>query len=299
MKAGNPSEIARKYLEHGRSEDCPIIDMHGHWGPYGGGYFPAADPEVMIATLKRCGVEKIVCSSHESLMADVERGNGIMQQAIDRWPEALLGYWSINPNYPELAARAAEDFEKARGFVGFKFLPDYHTYPITGKRNCPALEYADQRGLLALVHTWGGSAYNSPAQLEEVARKYPHATFIMGHSGYGDWETSLRIARELPNVYLELTAVYVCHDFGMFPSGSGTPAPLLSYPQVNGIIELMVQVAGSRKVLFGTDLPWYSPLYAAGAVLFARISDDDRRNILHRNARRLLSAFVGERSRGK
>ena len=36
-------------------------------------------------------------------------------------------------------------------------------------------------------------------------------------------------------------------------------------------------------------MPWYSPHYAAGAVLFARIGDDDRHNILHRNAERLLA----------
>ncbi len=254
----------------------------------GAAYFPAGDAEAMIRTLDRCGIGKIVCSSHESLLADLSRGNAIMQQAIDRWPDKLLGYWSINPNYPELAAKAGEDFAKSRGFVGFKFLPDYHAYPITGPHNQPVLQYADENGLLSLVHTWGGSAYNSPLQLEEVARKYPRATFIMGHSGYGDWENSFRIARDLPNVYLEMTAVYVCHDFAMFPSGSGTPSPLRSVLQVGGIIEEMVRVAGSGKILFGTDLPWYSPNFAAGAVLLARISDDDRQNILYRNARRLL-----------
>jgi predicted TIM-barrel fold metal-dependent hydrolase len=110
----------------------------------------------------------------------------------------------------------------------------------------------------------------------------------MGHSGYGDWKTSVSLARELPNVYLELTAVYVAHDFSMQPGGSGTPVPLLSCLSVNGIIEYMVAEASSKKVIFGTDLPWYSPHWAAGTVLFARISDQARHDILHRNAERLL-----------
>ena len=58
--------------------------------------------------------------------------------------------------------------------------------------------------------------------------------------------------------------------------------------QVNGIIEFMVEKAGSKKIVFGTDLRWYSPHYAAGAVLFARIDDSNRHDILHRNAERLL-----------
>ena len=89
-------------------------------------------------------------------------------------------------------------------------------------------------------------------------------------------------------MYLELTAVYVAHDFAMLPSGSGTPSALASCAQVNGIIEYFVAQAGAHKILFGTDMPWYSAHYAAGAVLFARISDDARHAILHRNAEQLL-----------
>jgi predicted TIM-barrel fold metal-dependent hydrolase len=47
-------------------------------------------------------------------------------------------------------------------------------------------------------------------------------------------------------------------------------------------------------MLFGTDLPWFSPLQGIGAVLSAEISDDDRRNILHRNADDLLAPLLAE-----
>ena len=68
-------------------------------------------------------------------------------------------------------------------------------------------------------------------------------------------------------------------------------APSLS-PHVNGLIEYMVETAGSHKVVFGSDLPWYSQHYHAGAVLFARISDEARHDILHRNAERLLGEYL-------
>ena len=178
--------------------------------------------------------------------------------------------------------------------MGFKFLPDYHLYPITGVRCQPALEYADEKALPVLVHTWGDSAFDSPQMLGEVAARYPRANFLMGHSGFGDWSTSVRVARELPNVYLELTAVYAAHDFAMQPGGSGTPVLLRSCAQVNGILEYMVAEAGSPKIVFGTDMPWYSPHFAAGAVLFARIDDDARRDILYRNAERLLELASGK-----
>ncbi|MHB9108095.1 MAG: amidohydrolase family protein [Armatimonadota bacterium] len=288
----NPSPIAQEFLSTGRSAGCPIIDMHGHFGPASATYLPMGSAERMLHSMQRAGVTQIACSAHEALFGDTDGGNALMQAAIDAHPEQLLGYWAVNPNLPEQASRAGEDLVRARGFVGFKCLPDYHTHPITGDGYRSALEYADAHRLLVLVHTWGGSPFNSPQQVAEVAARYPGATFLMGHSGYGDWEASTAIARDLPNAYLELTAVYVAHDFGNQPGGSGTPLPLLSCLHVNGIIEYMVERAGSQKILFGTDLPWYSPHYAAGSILFAHISDDARHDILHRNAERLLAGKV-------
>jgi len=68
-------------------------------------------------------------------------------------------------------------------------------------------------------------------------------------------------------------------------------APALS-PHVNGLVEYMVETAGSEKVVFGSDLPWYSQHYHAGAVLFAHISDEARHDILHGNAERLLAGHL-------
>jgi predicted TIM-barrel fold metal-dependent hydrolase len=45
-------------------------------------------------------------------------------------------------------------------------------------------------------------------------------------------------------------------------------------------------------MLFGTDLPWFDPHHAIGALLSADISDEDRHNICHCNAEKLLARFV-------
>jgi predicted TIM-barrel fold metal-dependent hydrolase len=268
---------------------CPtIIDMHGHWAEFPGGHLPAADEATMLAAMDRCGVRTIVCSSHEALLGDFERGNRVMQAAIERHPGRVLGYWAVNPHYEASWRQAPEDFARAKGFIGFKFLPDYHAYPVDGPAFAPALQHADAQGLCVMIHTWGGSAYNSPQHVERLAKRYPNTRLLMGHSGFGDWEFSAALARDFPNVYLDLTAVYASHDFSVLPAGSGTPSALGSALHVNGVIEYFVQVAGSHKVLLGSDLPWYSPHYAAGAVIYARLPDADRHNILHRNAERLL-----------
>jgi predicted TIM-barrel fold metal-dependent hydrolase len=288
----NPSPIAQEYLDHGHSSSCPIIDMHGHVGPFYGCFLPSSPLDRMRHRLKRCGVQRIVCSHHSALACDVERGNALMSEVVTAHPDEFLGYWVINPHSPEITARDLRDYRTRTGFVGLKFWPDYHLVPVTSPKYARALEYADEHGLLVLVHTFGESPFDAPDLLAEVGQRYPKARFLMGHSGYGEWEKSVAIARDLANVYLDLTSVVQAIDFSQMPGGSLMPhAPSLS-PHVNGLIEYMVQTAGSKKVVFGSDLPWYSQHYHAGAVLFARISDEARHDILHRNAERLLGSHL-------
>ena len=47
--------------------------------------------------------------------------------------------------------------------------------------------------------------------------------------------------------------------------------------------------ADSGRVLFGTDLPWFSTMHGVGMVLSAEITDRDRENIFFRNGERLLA----------
>ena len=288
----NPSPIAQEYLKNGRSSTCPIIDMHGHIGPFYGCFLPSAPLERMLKRLKRCGVRRIVCSHHTALSYDPERGNALMREVIAAHPDQFLGYWLINPNYPRIIEEDLRSFHRMSGFVGFKFWPDYHLAPVTSPKYAPALDYAEEYELLVLVHTFGESPFDAPGLLAQVAERYPRAKFLMGHSGYGEWERSVAVARDLPNVYLDLTSVVQSLDFSLMPGGSLMPhAPVMS-PQVNGLIEYMVETAGSEKVVFGSDLPWYSQHYHAGAVLFARISDEERHDILHRNAEGLLGSHL-------
>ncbi|HEX4069677.1 MAG TPA: amidohydrolase family protein [Planctomycetaceae bacterium] len=284
----NPSPIAQEYLEHGHSETCPIIDMHGHVGPFYGCYLPSSPIDRMRHRLKRCGVRRIVCSHHSALACDVERGNQQMQEIVTAHPDEFLAYWVVNPNSPDITKRDLRSFHDRTGFVGLKFWPDYHLVPVNSPKYTPALEFADEHGLLVLVHTFGESPFDAPALLADAAGRHPRARFLMGHSGYGEWETSVAIARDYPNVYLDLTSVVQALDFSQMPGGSLMPRVPAISPHVNGLIEYMVATAGSRKIVFGSDLPWYSQHYHAGAVLFSRISDEARHDILHKNAERLL-----------
>ncbi len=265
----NESAIAREFLAHGRSESCPIIDMHGHYGTFSGIYFPNPHADRMLLSMDRAGVASIVCSSHAGLN-EQERGNAEMAQVVREHPGRFYGYRVINPNYPEAAQREVDRYPRDPGFIGFKFHPSGHSYPITGEHYAPVLAYANEHKLIVLSHTWGDSRYDNPDLVAEVAAKYPQAIIIMGHSGYGAWDKTFAIAREHDNIYLDLCAAY----------------------RVNGVITRMVNEVGSHRIVFGTDQPWFGPHHCAGAVCFSRITDEDRHNIFHRNAEKLMEPFL-------
>jgi predicted TIM-barrel fold metal-dependent hydrolase len=265
-----PSELAREFWETGKSASCPIYDMHGHMGFWHSIYFPRADTDAMTRTMDECGVRMLVFSHHMALLAP-NLGNDLSVQAVRRYPDRLRAYCLVNPNYPEHFEADLATFEAHRDvYVGFKFLSDYHGIAISDERCRGAWEYADRHELLILAHTWEESAFNGPAVVRQMAERYPRVKFLLGHACHAEWDAAVQLARDFANVYLELTAVF----------------------DDRGVLEKFVHEVGSDRLLFGTDLPWFDPHHALGALLSADISDEDRHNVCHRNAEKLLAPFL-------
>jgi uncharacterized protein len=268
----NDTPLSRAFWQTGRCEACPVIDMHGHLGAFAGIWFPRGAVEGMVHTMDQAGVRMQCLVSHASLLVP-DIGNRATIEAVRRYPDRLRGYLAINPNYPEQIARDLAAYDsQADVWVGLKFLPDYHGKPMDDPASVPAWEFANERELLVLVHTWGGSNLNGASQIKAIAQRHPRLKLLMGHSLHGEWKAATELAREFPNLYLELTAVL----------------------DDRGVVEQFVAAGLSERILFGTDNPWFHPHQGIGTLLSADITDADRHNILHRNAERLL-AGVGVR----
>ncbi|MCL2158863.1 MAG: amidohydrolase family protein [Oscillospiraceae bacterium] len=263
------SELARRFWEEGRLSDCHILDFHAHMHQMAGSYFPSCSPEKMIDTMKRCNTKLTVFCSHYALeYAEFEERYNLEEAKAH--PDYFLAYHSIIPGKTDYK-EAIERFEKNRQYYfGFKFHADSHATPLTDAAYAPFLEYMNENHLPALFHTWGKSQYDGADILKILADRYPEAIFICGHSFHGDWEHGAKIVRDRPNMFCELTAVM----------------------DNCGAIELLCDVAGSDRILFGTDLPWFDTHHGIGAVLSADIGDDDMRNIFYKNGERLLGRRI-------
>jgi predicted TIM-barrel fold metal-dependent hydrolase len=263
----NLTPLVEEFERDGRSAACPILDLHGHYGPWYAIYFPHALAAGMLKSMDRAGVRTIVCSSHSALL-DPPRGNEEMAAVVRRYPDRFRAYWSVSPHYVENLQADLEALADRPEFVGVKLHPSLHNYPLEGERYAPVFAWAEATGRPVLSHTWGHDPNCGPANVRAVAERHPRATLIMGHSCSGQFPEAIALAQEFPGLYLDLCGI----------------------AEHGGLIEKLVAEAGSEKVTFGTDLPWFDPHYTLGCVLWSHgLTDDDRHNILHRNAEKLLA----------
>ena len=253
---------------------CPIVDMHGHLGPFHGIYLPEEALDTMIEGMDRCGIEVIVLSPHAALIGDTREGNREMLDAVRRYPGRVYGYFTPNPNYPSDLEPEMDRYLAEPGVVGIKIHPSMHNVPVGDPRYEPVWERANREKLLVLSHTWGRTGDCGAREMRAVAERYPEVRLLLGHSCYGAWREVIALAHDCPNVYLELTAA----------------------GHVSGLIEWMCRDAGAEKVLYGTDYPWFDPAVYIGFVTFAQIDDAAMRKILFTNGRLLLDEQLARRT---
>ena len=255
-----PGSLAEKFWKTGKA-DFPIYDMHGHMGAHYAIYFKICEAPEMVEHVKRIGVKRLVFSHHEALWGSVR--NGEVCEICKQFPDTLRMYAGIIPQRQDLIREDLAMFDKWAPYaVGLKLLPGYHDADMLHKGYEYALSFANERKLPVLVHTWG----HEPAVLKAV-QKYPDAKFFIAHCCYGAWDYAIQCVKESNNnVWLELTAI----------------------PGDRGIIEYLVDGVGSERILYGTDMPWFDEYQGVGGVLSAKITDEDKLNILSRNPERIL-----------
>ena len=244
----------------------PIYDVHAHMGKHYAQYHRRCEAQDMVKHAKRIGVKKLLFSHNDALF-DVT-GNKTAIETCKQYPDILRSYIGINPNYPEQVKADLANFDAWAPYaIGLKILASYHKVKATDQKYEEALNFANQRNLPVLFHTWGNSEYDGAKVMLELISRYPNIKFILGHSIFGDWDGAVQCFKAgKGNVYLELTAI----------------------PGERNIIEDLVKKVGSNHLLYGTDLPWFDEYQATGGVVSAKISDEDKKNILYYNAEKLF-----------
>ena len=247
-------------------EGVRVIDAHGHFGEYYAFYSPEyGTAATNVRLMDDLGVECTFVSSMDGWRSDFRRGNIQTAEATLEFPGRIYGYVALNPTYSEEMVLELEKYRNHPGFKGIKIHVGTNQTPMSSPKYAPALEYADQYGLVILVHTWG---IDEALALAPLADKYKNAKFIAAHS-----EVGIDSVTKLAN------AVNTRENFYIDTALSGA---------AEGSIELLAKYVDTKKILFGTDIGFYSPNFTLGRIALAEIDDEKKLDILGKNAEKLF-----------
>jgi predicted TIM-barrel fold metal-dependent hydrolase len=213
-----------------------------------------------VEQMGRLGIRRICAFSFAGVNSDFTLGNDLLAQAVKEHPDRIVGYATLNANYPDEWIPELERC-RAMGLKGIKLICEYQgtTTERTGFE--PVYQYADNERMIILNHYWGSSKY-----LDGLAERYSDACFIIGH-----YSTEYaRVLRERENVYQCTCAALMFGD-----------------------IERLLKVADADKIVYGSDLTDLDGPFGLAPVLYARIADEDKRKILGLNMQEILERYPG------
>lgn len=249
-------ELVKKYR---------IIDSHGHLGYYKLFNIPDNSAKGMVESMDRSGIEKVCVSTLVGLEVDYKFGNDMVAEAIKISHGRILGHACINPYEKEDITPELERCFDELGMTAIKLHPDLNDCPANSENYIPVYEFAHERKLVIMNHSWG-----YPQNLRHLSKKYYNIKFIQAHYGSA-WDGStelefLKVARDLDNVWLDT-------------AGSGC---------IIGAFEKTVHYVGADKIVFGTDFPFFDPCHQIGNVVLSDICEEDKIKILSSNFLKLI-----------
>ncbi|MBI3919941.1 MAG: amidohydrolase [Armatimonadetes bacterium] len=249
------------------------IDAHNHVNG-GASNWGFATNDDMIEAADRLGIEKMCCSipitgGRLATPEEVHAANDGVLAAMRQWPDRILGYCFVMPGYRDESLAEIDRCLDA-GMIGIKL---YNQYKYSNPVVFPIAEKAIERGVPILGHaghpTDAETLASQPnisdaADFRDLAFRYPEVMLIEGHiGGGGDWEWSIKMLRDCPNVYLDT-------------SGSGLD---------DQVIERCIAELGSQRLLFATDMTMEG---GVGKILSAKITEEQRGDIFWRNMQGIL-----------
>ena len=255
-------DIAQAVLDGKPLTDILVIDAHGHIGGYFGYALPRSDAAGIVNVLDATGINMIAIScTMAAVGVDRTDGNNMTIDAVRSYPDRFIGYCALFPDNPQDNLDELKRCEAA----GLRAIKIHHSHgqPYTHRAYRMAYEYADERRMPILAHTWVAADCE---EIAELAADYPNITWIAAHSPT-DFDAFVKLANDHANVCLEL-----CYSLSPY-----------------GLVEFYVHEVGADRVLFGSDCAFHNAATSLGRVAMAKIDVEDKLKLLGRNAQRVFN----------
>ena len=179
-------------------------------------------------------------------------GNDNLAQICAGFPEQFIGFAHHDPFRADAVAelrRAVEDL----GLRGYKLLAPSINQPIEDKAIYPVWEACQEMGIPVLIHFGiqggpGGIAYHeniNPFKLHDIARDFPHVTFVIPHFGCAWERETLQLCWACPNVCVDTS--------GSLQWIRWVPGDVT----IKYLFRKFYETVGPTRIIFGSDSSWF------------------------------------------
>jgi predicted TIM-barrel fold metal-dependent hydrolase len=241
------------------------------------------DVAKMVETYRAIDTMAVIFSvDAETETGDLPDPNDYVAETVAAHPDVLLGFASVDPRKGDAAVVELERAVTELGLRGLKLHPIHQAFFPDDPQFTPLFAKAEELGVPVLMHsgyaaaganTPGGGgfelAYSRPIpHVDSLAARHPGLTIIMAHPAWPWIQEQIAVALHKPNVFIDLS--------GWAPR---------YIPK-----ELITEAGGRlrKKVLFGSDYPYISPVTWMEQFAELDIRDEARPLILHDNAAEIL-----------
>ena len=240
--------------------------------------------EKMAETYRAIDTKAVIFSvDAETETGDLPDPNDYVAQAVDSYPDVFIGFCSVDPRKGKAAVEELERSVLSLGLRGLKLHPIHQAFFPDDPAFIPLFAKAEELGIPVLMHSGyaaaganapgGGGfelAYSRPIpHVDSLAARHPDLTIIMAHPAWPWIQEQVAVALHKSNVFIDLS--------GWAPRY--IPKELIS--EASGRLR--------KKVLFGSDYPYISPVTWLEQFQELDIRDESRPLILHDNAARILN----------
>lgn len=232
------------------------IDAHAHIGYIGGWADVGITEEGLIKQMDDYDIEKTVLCCED---------NDLTLKVMENHPGRIIGAVYVNPLNQNTIDSMEEYIEK--GLTAVKLNPLRHAYCADAEIVDTVMEKAKKYRIPVCIHS-GHPPYSLPWQIGLLAERHPEVKVMMIHMGHGHGvyiDAALKMARRLPNIYLEM---------------SGMPMP-------SKILE-GYETVGKDRIMFGTDTPFHHPAVEIQKVLTSGVPQEGIERIFYENAKKFF-----------
>jgi len=240
--------------------------------------------EKMVETYRAIDTMAVIFSvDAETETGDLPDPNDYVAQTVESYPDVFVGFCSVDPRKGKKAVEELERSVLSLGLRGLKLHPIHQAFFPDDPAFIPLFAKAEELGIPVLMHSGyaaaganapgGGGfelAYSRPIpHVDSLAARHPDLTIIMAHPAWPWIQEQVAVALHKANVFIDLS--------GWAPRY--IPRDLIA--EASGRLR--------KKVLFGSDYPYISPVTWLEQFQELDIPDEARPLILHDNAARILN----------